>query len=1169
MSITWPLYSPSIPGEFTTTNAYSSILLQSTPISVNYFAYLSGSISAANQFSSPKDTTGNFQRFNLITSLIDNPSLNFTTSTLPPSFGLAMLIALANTNTASAALNGEDLLTVNVNMFNQTAVPSTIITTLLGYGNKENITSIGIPSPPTGIYADIPVTNQDADVVAIWPHTATEAAVGPILYIIEAMTFTVKSYLTTTNLTPLLPNIAEWRWMHPNRPTCIAPTTNSLVVSLNTKTGNISNISTYPQNGLQWDMLRTDFFTSDIGGNMANLNSMVQNPNFPTSNTVFEIQYNCVTTPGSILLVMNPGITILYDDGTGSTKNGLNTSRANITAPIGAAAVVPTIFRVGLEWLENFILAMRICAPVDQEGKTINVSPLQYGGNLELTLRLLYRAYLNCKRLYLWRLCNDIMRYRVVKTSVGTNTSISPLAGGDLPGVYMCLLDGKTDYSGVLPNATSIPEPNWENLYIQKYDQFGTNTTLVKDTLVCLTSVEIGAYISASFTSEGVPPDKFGILRILADPSGNGIRTFNVSQIDFTNPSVNTITGEACFEDQKVCWRPFLPPPPNPPNTAAPKGTNWGNIVLYIVLGIVIILVIVAIIYFLFFRKPHKLETVIIPPPEGAYNAIPAGPVIPTTSAIPPKQVVTYDYAGETYKPLLPQFDSESGFYSSASSYPPATSAYTPATSAYSNPGTNVTPATVGTNAYPSSSAYSSPGTNVTSTSGGRTVAATGGAVTAAATVPLVRATSQNNNNNSTPATNTVAGRTIAPSTKSTIVPTSNVSGINPINKSALVAPMTNVTPINTIPVTNTIPITNIAPVTNATPPLVMASKSNIVNQPTSRIATSSVNSSVSNQPLTSRPPPPPRSSNITHSGPPPAAKYSSSSNVVHSGPPPPPKYSTPITRPPPLPGSSNVVHSGPPPLPKYSNLGQTTSNTNIISSNNANTISNRLPPPPASRYSSSNVHSGPPPPARFYTKTSSVSNTTSPLSQSNIAPTSNIVPTKPFKAPPPHIPARPATALSQPITSKSSLTSTNTSSLTQPQSSTFKSSLSQPVTSKSSLVQSQVSTSKSSLVQPSTKLPPPHIPARPTSANNIKSSSVPQPSASVKSSSNISSAPVVATTNRIPPKLVSSSSLNSRPLPLPHIPARPANFNNSLTSSSGTNLSTSQPALFNVSASG
>jgi hypothetical protein len=613
----WPLGTPIVKGPFTSTNAYSNVFLKSSPISANYLNILAGGTFRSGDIISPLDGNNTYQKFNVITGLLDSSPIN-NTVTLPPSMALEGLIALQNDATASAALSFEDYFTINVNMFNQFAVPSTIITNMLGYGNKPNVNNSD--DAKTNY-----VTTQDADIVAIWPH---QSSLAIILSISDVLTYIVKTYRTLSNLTDVASRISEWRWLYPNRPRCVRPKSKYLLNILN-PTSNINNTITFPQGAFMWDMLRYDFFEASIRNGFDTNNTLPLNdPDYPTSNDVFDIRYDYLAAPGCLLLRVKNGVGFQYDDGTGSIDKGLNTSRVIIKAD-NTITPFPVVFRIGLEWLEDFTKAMLLAKVLVGTAPT-GGNPLLAGTNLVPTLRFFYRAFINCKRLYIWRLTNDIMRYRVNRTG----NTVSPIAGGLQKGVYMCLLDGKTDYSGVLPNATSIPNPQWENLWVQKY------INGVKDTLVVLTSVEIGAYISASFTNEGITPDKFGPIRIFTDLAGFPQQTFAISYIDFTNPSTNTITAESCYTNTN-CWSPFLipittknvPPPVN-------RGTQIGNIFLYVIIGIIFVTIIIVIIVYATRKPKIKIEKI----EEVAPYLIPPAPnKIQTTTEITTSKNNTID----------------------------------------------------------------------------------------------------------------------------------------------------------------------------------------------------------------------------------------------------------------------------------------------------------------------------------------------------------------------------------------------------------------------------------------------------------------------------------------------------------------------------------------------
>ena len=463
MSITWPIGCPLIKGPYTSTNIYTEVFLITSPIDRAGINLLVGNSSRVGLLTS----TG--EKFNVATGLVDNPGLNLNTMVTPISAGMESLIALKVDSFAQTALLPDDYATINLDSFNQFGLPSNILVSMLGYGNKNNLTRIDEPQP-------------GLDLVGVWPH---KQDISPMGSIIDGLTQIVKNYRALTTLTGVSKQIAEWRWLHPNRPRCVNPKTPLLRSQL--ATANLSNVSLYPQGTNKWEILRQDFFSTDMVSN-----TLPVDVDFPVSNSVFDFSYNYLSAPGCLLITVKKAF--LYDDGTGSIAKGLNTSRFTIDP---TAYSFPVIFRVGLEWLEDFSFAMNSCKYIDDS--SLEVNPLLAdGSNLAFTLSFLYRAFINCKRLYTWRLCNDIMKYRINTV----NGVVSPLEEGKIAGVYMCLLDGKADYSGVVVNSPSIPQPLWDNMVLR-----GGNN------LAVLTTVELSAYNSASLVNEGVPANKYGTIK--------------------------------------------------------------------------------------------------------------------------------------------------------------------------------------------------------------------------------------------------------------------------------------------------------------------------------------------------------------------------------------------------------------------------------------------------------------------------------------------------------------------------------------------------------------------------------------------------------------------------------------------------------------------------------
>lgn len=567
MSVVWPIGCPSIKGPYTSTNIYTDIFLKSSPIDKAGISLLVGNTSRTTLLTSTKE------KYNVITGLIDNPALDFTELVVPLSSGMQSILALQVDSFAQAALLPDDYLTINLDLFNQFALPSSLIVSMLGYGNKNNISNINDINNP------IPTNNLDPDIIGVWPHLADICPMGSI---IDGLTLIVKNYRGLTDLSSVAQQISEWRWLHPNRPRCNNPKSPLLKSQLNATS--LANVTIYPQGSNKWEILRYDFFASDMINNTLILNDT----DFPMTNDIFDFSYNYLAAPGCLLITVKRSF--IYDDGTGSVVKGLNTSRITVDP---STVTFPTVFRVGLEWLEDFILAMEICKPLDGNSAPININPLLLGANLIRTLRFLYKAYTNCKRLYTWRICHDIMTYRV---SI-SNSIVSPISN-EIPGVYICFLDGKTDYSNVAAGDSFIAQPKWENMYMKSKSE---------DNLVVLTTVELSAYVSASLVSEGVPANKYGNIRVFTDLAGFPQQSFNISYIDFNNPEVNTISLESCQANTN-CFVPFLPTTVIKGATEdPPKGTSIGSIVLYIILVIIIIMVIIILLY-LYFRKPSKIE---------------------------------------------------------------------------------------------------------------------------------------------------------------------------------------------------------------------------------------------------------------------------------------------------------------------------------------------------------------------------------------------------------------------------------------------------------------------------------------------------------------------------------------------------------------------------------
>ncbi len=493
-------------------------------------------------------------------------------------------------------------------LFTQFGLVSNIITSMLAYGNTDLLST------------------SDTDIITQWPHDIY----SNMLTINDAMTYSVRSLGIYSDDAINYANISEWRWIYPNRSRCQPPTTLNLT-SMILPSMNITNTIAYPTGLFRWDILRFDFFNPAILLTSLDRNSLLDS-NLLIENNVFTVVYDNVAAPGCILLFLK--IAINYNDGTGSVdNNGVNTSRRvlNPTYTINDIEY-PTVFRVGMEWLENFISIMTICSPVESPSSKI----LFYGGDLNFTLTQLSNSYLGCKRLYMWRLVHDLMVSRITNTN-GTIHIVDSIINGDeivsnsVPGIYLCLLSGSTDYSTLTPFSPFIPEPIWQNFWYPLSQFDNSNTTICS-----LTSVEIQAYLTPSFVNEGIPVNKYGVIRILVGDNDIPLQEVTSSQFSYSDPDFNTIPANICYSDTVNCWFPLTSY--SVPITNPGTQVNINNYWLYLFIFIIVFCIVVFILYYIFKHKeiqaaePEKVSHVPPPPSSSSSSSSPSS----SSSSFPP-----------------------------------------------------------------------------------------------------------------------------------------------------------------------------------------------------------------------------------------------------------------------------------------------------------------------------------------------------------------------------------------------------------------------------------------------------------------------------------------------------------------------------------------------------
>ncbi len=621
MSFTsWPLGFNS--GNVQPPFKYVNNIISSSSANSNFIAATKGTASTTSIFNVPVNSTisnsiGNY----IINDIIAAEYENGTATNQGSSFASQSVSQLQNNNFAFDALTTQGYNSFIPGLFDQFGLVSTIILSMLAYGNTDQLDIIG------------------HDLATQWPHDVY----SNMLTINDAMTYIVRQLGTAVDNLNNFANISEWRWMYPQRSRCITPTTLN-IVSIIAPTVTPANNIAYPSGKFRWDILRYDFFETNIFDtslerNTLNISSIANGGDLLIDNKVFTLIYDNVAAPGCILLRMK--IPIIYNDGTGSTDgNGNNTSIRTLNESyINTNGTFPTVFRVGFEWIDNFIDTMVLCNPVEAPSSKV----LLYGGNLVTSLQNIRNSYLGCKRLYMWRLTHDLLILRLNNTGssinpVNTITSDGTIFSNSIPGVYLCLLNGTIDYSinsNISANSgndnistrantnfdikisknnvgvSNIVQPLWQNFWypLSRYDNDGT-------TLVCFTSVEIQAYLTPTLSNENIKPNKYGEILILVNNEFVPIQNATFNQISYTDPTLNTIQAISCYNSTN-CWASFNPyvPPPNPNPSF---GTD--NYVLYIFIFIVIFCILIIIIYFVYKnykKKPEKnVKTVVISPPQ-------------------------------------------------------------------------------------------------------------------------------------------------------------------------------------------------------------------------------------------------------------------------------------------------------------------------------------------------------------------------------------------------------------------------------------------------------------------------------------------------------------------------------------------------------------------------
>ena len=554
---------------------YTNILITSSSVNSTFISATRGGAATSSIFNVPvSSTNGTGVNNYLITDIISATYLNGVSTNQGTSYSQKNVLLLQNNTFASSALTSASYKSFIPGLFDQFGLVSNIITAMIAYGNTDNLSL------------------SDTDLITQWPHQIN----SNMLTISDAMTYSVRQLGTAADTSSNFANIAEWRWLYPQRSRCVTPTTLN-ITSIIGPTINPANNIAYPSGTFRWDILRYDFFNSAIYETRNERNSFASVIETSGENNVFTLIYDNVAAPGCILLSMK--IPINYNDGTGSiNKEGQNTSiRVLSESYIKNNITYPTVFRVGFEWIENFIETMALCTPLNSNEKV-----LLFGGDLEITLREIGNSYLGCKRLYMWRLTHDLLIARLqnnggIVSPVSSLSSDGILTTNSVPGVYLCLLDNDNNNL-----------PSWQDFWypLSIYD-------INNSTVVCLTSVEILAYLSPQISDENIIANKYGLIRVFVNNELVPIQSLNLSQINNTN----NIPALLCNETTS-CWKSYNP---YVSTGIEPISTfKFENIILYCVITFVVLIFLFITIYFfyLYYNTKPELDTktVAIAPPN-------------------------------------------------------------------------------------------------------------------------------------------------------------------------------------------------------------------------------------------------------------------------------------------------------------------------------------------------------------------------------------------------------------------------------------------------------------------------------------------------------------------------------------------------------------------------
>ena len=343
---TWPLNSIAAAPFL-----YVNNIISSSSANAIFIAATRGAGTTTSVFNTPTNTDGTY----VINDIISAQYLDGTPTNQGASFAQQSVLRLQNSDFVINALTSQGVSSFAPGLFDQFSMVSTIILSMIAYGNTDQLSTDG------------------SDLITQWPHQIY----SNMLTINDAMTYIIRQLGEAVNNVGNYANTSEWRWMYPQRSRCITPTTLN-IVGIIAPTVNPANNIAYPSGAFRWDLLRYDFYNSNIYNTALERNTLL-NTGLIIDNSVFTLIYDNVAAPGCVLLMMK--ISINYNDGTGSVNDaGLNTSRRilNVQYTNSTDNTYPTVFRVGFEWIFDFIDTMSLCTPVESPGN----KALLYGGDL-------------------------------------------------------------------------------------------------------------------------------------------------------------------------------------------------------------------------------------------------------------------------------------------------------------------------------------------------------------------------------------------------------------------------------------------------------------------------------------------------------------------------------------------------------------------------------------------------------------------------------------------------------------------------------------------------------------------------------------------------------------------------------------------------------------------